>query len=375
MKLRYVVILLLITTPFCGSVASDAENSTIGYKSVAAALEALNQDSDSRVSLQEGWTIIQSRENDTTALWSFTPSSHPAHPAAVKRLTVEENGAVYIRMTALCEASKIECDKLIEQFKALNDRVRENMTKAENAVTVEEVGSDRFELILTSASALDIESAQASLVPTAESLCPDKYPTFGHYQFESAERLGQLPGPDNATDFKFIQQIACVEAVLAPETSDRKSFFSDPTEKRNVEERILQLSESYFADIFGGNYEKAFASLSAEMKSYRSFDEWSAQMDQLRIKSGSITSIDVHTITIYDNPPNAPQPGLYVAADYQNSFEKAPFHCGFLIWFRGESSDFEITREETGLLTYETLEQIPVENHETALAQMKCNAP
>ena len=184
---------------------------------------------------------------------------------------------------------------------------------AEHTVTVEEVASDRFELTLTSTSVIDVESAQALLVPTAESLCRNKQPAFGHYQFESTESAGQLPGPDNPTDFKIVQQIACIEAMPAPQASDRKSFISDANDQRIVEERILSLSESYFADIFGGNYEKAFASLSAGMQSYRSFDEWSVQMDQIRAKAGSITAINVHTITIYDNPPNAPQPGLYVA--------------------------------------------------------------
>ena len=245
---------------------------------------------------------------------------------------------------------------------------------ADDTITVEEVASGQFELTLISNSMLEISSAQALLIPTAQALCPDKYPEFGHYEFESTESTEQRPDSDDPANFKIVQQVLCVETVPSREAGDRESFISGPKEERALVARIRFLSESYFADIFGSNYEKAYALLSAEMQSYRSFDEWTALMDQIRAKSGSVSALNVHTITIYDNPPNAPEPGLYVAADYQNSFEKAPYHCGYLLWFRGQSGEFRITREESGLVTYEILQQIPKENQANLLDQMRCTA-
>jgi hypothetical protein len=227
---------------------------------------------------------------------------------------------------------------------------------------------------MTSTTVFDVASAQALLVPTAASLCQNKQPEFGQYQFEIIEGISQRAGSEKPNTFVIVQQIACVDAVPAPKHGNRRSFISDPNEERIVQKQIVSLSESYFADIFSGNYERAFAFLSANMRSHRTLEEWSAQMDRMRAETGSITAINIHTITIYDNPPNAPKPGLYVAADYQNSLEKAPFHCGYLIWFRGENSEFEITREEIGLLTYKVLEQIPEESHKDVLAQMRCRA-
>ena len=60
-------------------------------------------------------------------MWSFTPESHPAHPAAIKREVIERDGMVYIDMNALCQAEKRECDALIEQFKEINGKIRESM--------------------------------------------------------------------------------------------------------------------------------------------------------------------------------------------------------------------------------------------------------
>ena len=296
MILRYLVICLMITIAFSDSPAAESEDSSIGYESVATALNELKQDPESKVTTQDGWTIIQSSGSGSMALWSFAPQYHPAYPAAVKRVVIEEKGGVYIHMTALCEATKIECDKLIEQFKALNDQLRQRM-----------------------GAPSDPAPAQGGV--------------------------------------------------------DQTSFISGPNDQSVVEDRIRKLSESYLTDIFDGSNKAAFAYLSTEMQSYQSFEEWSARIDKQRLDAGSITAINVHTITVYHNPPNAPRPGLYVAADYQNSSQNAPYHCGFLVWFRGESGDFEITREETGLITHEDFEMIPDDSKENVLAQMKCNAP
>jgi hypothetical protein len=115
------------STPADAQQSKSSGQSSIGYPSVAAALDALRAKSNVRISVQGGWTIVDDREDHS--IWSFTPSSHPAHPAAVKRTVVEKNGAIYIEMSALCQASKSECDKLIAEFKALNEQMRKSMRK------------------------------------------------------------------------------------------------------------------------------------------------------------------------------------------------------------------------------------------------------
>lgn len=67
--------------------------------------------------------IIEDVEGSNRVLWSFTPETHPAHPTAIKRKIVEKEGTIYIQMTALCEAKKAACDKLIGQFENLNEKI------------------------------------------------------------------------------------------------------------------------------------------------------------------------------------------------------------------------------------------------------------
>ena len=76
--------------------------SSIGYPSVAAALDALKARKDVRISSQGGWTVIEDGSGGNATLWSFTPPNHPAHPAAVKRTLVQKDGAFFVEMDALC---------------------------------------------------------------------------------------------------------------------------------------------------------------------------------------------------------------------------------------------------------------------------------
>ena len=103
--------------------AFASESSSIGYKTVELALNALKNKDGINLSIQGGWTIIEDKEESNLVLWSFTPDSHPAHPAAIKRKVVEKNQKIYIQMSALCQAKKEDCDKLMQEFEQLNQNI------------------------------------------------------------------------------------------------------------------------------------------------------------------------------------------------------------------------------------------------------------
>lgn len=103
----------------------ETTESPIGYASVADALTALKARRDVDISVRDRWTIVSDPTNN--AFWSFTPPSHPAHPAAVKRTILERDGAFYVLMTALCQAEKFACDKLVAEFQVLNERMRQDI--------------------------------------------------------------------------------------------------------------------------------------------------------------------------------------------------------------------------------------------------------
>ena len=99
---------------------------TFGYPTVAAALLALRARRDVSISEQKGWTIVDDKPNYT--IWSFTPQGHPAHPTGVKRVIVQDgSGALRIIMTERCEAEATACERLLKDFRVLNERVREEI--------------------------------------------------------------------------------------------------------------------------------------------------------------------------------------------------------------------------------------------------------
>jgi hypothetical protein len=99
----------------------------IGFPSVAAALEGMRAKPGVTVLLQDGWTII----NDTgPTIWSFTPPAHPAHPSAARRALVSKDGQMFVETRIKCEASKPACDKLRDDYAALDKRMIEELSRS-----------------------------------------------------------------------------------------------------------------------------------------------------------------------------------------------------------------------------------------------------
>jgi hypothetical protein len=100
----------------------------IGYSTVQDALVALKATPGVQVDITkpDGWVIVNEPGN---VQWSFTPRTHAAYPAVVRRaIKVNATGEVYIEMSALCQADKTPCDKLVEDFKGLNEQIRKSIS-------------------------------------------------------------------------------------------------------------------------------------------------------------------------------------------------------------------------------------------------------
>lgn len=107
------------------SAATYGDDSTdIGYPSTEAALEALHKNPVAQFSVRDGWTTVSVQEGKDMVMWSFTPNSHPAHPAAVKRTMTQKDGAWYLDVKVLCGGPKDACDKLVAEFNQLNARMK-----------------------------------------------------------------------------------------------------------------------------------------------------------------------------------------------------------------------------------------------------------
>ncbi len=110
-----------LTLALIGSPAALADEGDIGYPSVEAARAALSARSDVALARADGWLTIEDPASMT--LWTFAPETDPAHPAAVKRSVIEENGRIVLRMDIRCEGDSAACDALETHFLSLNESV------------------------------------------------------------------------------------------------------------------------------------------------------------------------------------------------------------------------------------------------------------
>lgn len=112
--------------------AAAAQRPTIEFKTVAEALASIKSNPNMHVTVTEGpdvWTVAG--DSDGLTQWSFVPPGHEAYPAVVKRaISRSENGEVYVTMAALCEAEKRACDKLIQDFRATNEYMRQMLQRS-----------------------------------------------------------------------------------------------------------------------------------------------------------------------------------------------------------------------------------------------------
>jgi len=112
-------------------ILATAATNGLDYPSAEAALASLKARGDVTLSVEGGWTIADDKANRT--LWSFTHPGHPAHPAAVRRTVVVENGQASIKMSALCQARQQACDDMLEEFRRMNQALEQSLASPKAA--------------------------------------------------------------------------------------------------------------------------------------------------------------------------------------------------------------------------------------------------
>ncbi len=127
-----ITFIAVLSIALIGCTTSVSKDDGLGYQgyskdgeAVGEMLGRLKSNPNMKVRMDRGWTIVTSDSGHT--LWSFTPEGHPAHPSYVKREVIEKDGSIYIDTSARCGAEKSVCDKLVQDFIDLNNKVLENM--------------------------------------------------------------------------------------------------------------------------------------------------------------------------------------------------------------------------------------------------------
>ena len=200
---------------------------------------------------------------------------------------------------------------------------------------VETIAGNHHRLTLPIDAATTIHGGQERLLTGAAKLCGGRVPIFGAYRIAPAEEGG--------TGLTLEQELVCFSAEDSPPAVEGQP---DPLRQQAA----LATSYAYFAAKDSGRYADAYAVLSERMQRQTPFSEWSDKAQEFTAAAGAPRGRRVVELSWYDNPPDAPEPGTYVAADFSADFAGLEFACGYLMWRAEPDGSFRLVREEQNFI-------------------------
>jgi hypothetical protein len=105
--------------------------------------------------------------------------------------------------------------------------------------------------------------------------------------------------------------------------------------------------DAFWRAIDAEDYAGGYSLLTPDMQAMASPEHYAQLNAQTRTSNGVMLERRVMRTTVYDNPPNAPAPGTYIAFDFVARAERADRSCGYIILHQpAEGGPFRVTRTE-----------------------------
>ena len=242
---------------------------------------------------------------------------------------------------------------------------------ARERVVVREMAKNSFVAILRAGRELKIEEAQQQLLPAAAGVCQNLIPVFGKYSFKSSKPASAKPS--TKADFEFHQTFACAEqSLVVPQTLP--TVLSAEESQRLVEFAERE-SEKAVADPDGATQRAFHSQFSPSLSTMLPLREWLKQQADLHKKAGRIKGRPLLKVTTYTDPPNSPGPGTYVAVDFQATYERAPFRCGYVMWLRDQAGKITVLRLENGIINQKEARAMTADELAQTKQKFRCFAP
>jgi len=96
---------------------------------------------------------------------------------------------------------------------------------------------------------------------------------------------------------------------------------------------------------------EAFDMLSPTFKSNLNFENWSKTNTVTRDKLGKLLERKFKRVVPYQDPPNSPLPGLYMAVEFDSVYEKASKHFQYIILHSQNNEPFKVMRHEVTMMS------------------------
>ena len=96
-----------------------------------------------------------------------------------------------------------------------------------------------------------------------------------------------------------------------------------------------------------GEADKAYGFLTDIFKSHVTIERWRELLAETEQRLGALQSRKLRRIVWYQDPPNAPLPGTYVAVEFDSVYANAPKHFRFVILHAQGDEPFRVMRDES----------------------------
>ena len=201
-----------------------------------------------------------------------------------------------------------------------------------------------LQLTLEVDEAIDVGEGQRLLFPTAVRLCDGLAPSFGTYEFKTREAVG---GEGAEESFVLVQDFECGGKERAEDKPPSRELGA--LERSEMERVARARTVAYHEALAAGDDRTAVGMLPGLSPSATPAEEWRREQAEFRARAGALGEVDVWKVTVYVDPPSAPERGIYVATDLEVQYENL-IVCGYFIWLEEPDGVLRITRRDTGTI-------------------------
>ena len=244
---------------------------------------------------------------------------------------------------------------------------------AQDSITIREASKEKFVATLLSQDALATDEAQRRVLMAATETCKGSNPVLGHYKFKSSRSISPSPTPSNNL-FQFDQEFTCVVGMAETPGPAVPTVISD-SEKERLVELVTDETRKFLGSANAGELAAFRSKFSDELSGMLLAKQWTEQQASLHSKSGAMEKDPQFKVTAYVDPPNSPGPGIYLAVDFQVSYERAPFRCGYVMWLFDQRSNLSVFRVEDGIIYDEEAATMTAAQIAQTKADFRCFVP
>ena len=231
-------------------------------------------------------------------------------------------------------------------------------------VEAEPLDANRHMLAMDTEARSSFQAAQAALLPTATRLCADR--TFFLGAFKFADQPEAPAAKRGVAKTRFQQELYC--SIPQRFSGSATAGLQDPPEAQ--QQAVLKATYAYLAAKDSNRLSDAYAMFSPRAK--LTAPDWVAKARDFNEQAGAVRARRVTDISWYSNPPEAPEPGLYVAADLNGAFENVEFLCGYVVWKLDADGSFRVVREEQNFVERRRGAKLALPDGTRLRAQMGC---